>query len=85
MHDRDLLDVLDSWVASLADEEFTAVLPLLRRTFGEYGAAERAGIGRAVRGHHGANGGTPDAHDEIDAERAAGALRTVAKILEGAA
>jgi hypothetical protein len=85
MHDRDPLDVLDSWVASLSDEEFTAVLPLLRRTFGEYGAAERAGIGRAVRGHHRADGGTPDAHDEIDAERAAGALRTVAAILEGAA
>jgi uncharacterized protein DUF5682 len=85
MHDRDLLDVLDSWVASLSDEEFTAVLPLLRRTFGEYGAAERAGIGRAVRGNHRADGGTPDTHDEIDAERAAGALRTVAAILEGAA
>jgi hypothetical protein len=50
VHDRDLLAVLDTWVGSLSEEEFTGVLPLLRRTFGEYGEAERAGIGRAVRG-----------------------------------
>jgi hypothetical protein len=49
IHDQDLLSVVDSWVASLGAEEFTEVLPLLRRTFGEYEAGERAGIGRAVR------------------------------------
>ena len=49
VHDRDLLGVLDGWVASLRDEEFMEVLPLLRRTFGEFTAPERASIGRAVR------------------------------------
>jgi uncharacterized protein DUF5682 len=111
VHDRDLLSVLDTWVGSLSDEEFTEVLPLLRRTFGDYGAPERAGIGRAVRGRSGGSGpgsgsggsgsggsgsggpgsggpgsGGPGAvGDEIDVERAAGAVRTVAAILAGAA
>jgi hypothetical protein len=49
IHDQDLLSIVDSWVASLGAEDFTEVLPLLRRTFGEYEAGERAGIGRAVR------------------------------------
>jgi hypothetical protein len=97
VHDRDLLEVLDSWVASLGDEEFTGVLPLLRRTFGEYGAAERAGIGRAVRGRLPAGAGSGGSGsgsgsgsggsggEEIDAERAAGAVATVRAILEGTA
>ncbi|HEX6450448.1 MAG TPA: DUF5682 family protein [Trebonia sp.] len=95
VHDRDLLEVLDSWVASLGDEEFTGVLPLLRRTFGEYGAAERAGIGRALRGRlpdsggpgSGGSGPCPGGpgKEEIDAERAAGAVATVRAILESTA
>ncbi len=48
VHDRDLLGVLDGWVASLDDEDFLDVLPLLRRTFGEFSAPERAAIGRAA-------------------------------------
>jgi hypothetical protein len=49
VHDRELLSVLDGWVTSLRQEEFLEVLPLLRRTFGEFTAPERASIGRAVR------------------------------------
>lgn len=88
VHDRDLLGVLDGWVASLDEEDFLDVLPLLRRTFGEFSAPERASIGTAVRQLSGggtaagAADGAPD--DEIDADRAAGALRTVALILGGA-
>jgi Family of unknown function (DUF5682) len=89
MHDRELLGVLDEWVTSLGDDEFTEVLPLLRRTFGEFTAPERAGVGRAVR-----KLGSPRADDSavpadapggIDQERAAGAVRAVAAILGGAA
>ena len=53
VHDRDLLGVVDAWVASLRPAEFEEVLPLLRRTFGEFtdaGAGEhrarRASAGR---------------------------------------
>jgi Family of unknown function (DUF5682) len=88
-HDRDLLAILDGWVASLSAQDFLDVLPLLRRTFGEFAEPERASIGRAVRhpyggGHDRGGGGHGDGGaDEIDAGRAAGALRTVALILAG--
>jgi hypothetical protein len=94
-HDRDLLGILDGWVASLSEQEFLDVLPLLRRTFGEFAAPERSSIDRAVRhlrgssgqrpgaGPHGGRGNDGDDVEQIDASRAAGALRTVALILAG--
>jgi Family of unknown function (DUF5682) len=88
-HDRDLLAILDRWVASLSAQEFLDALPLLRRTFGEFAAPERSSIGRAARqltaGSSGRSAGSRGDRsgntDEIDADRAAGALRTVAMIL----
>jgi hypothetical protein len=82
VHDRDLLGVLDDWVAALGDEDFLDVLPLLRRTFSGFTAPERANIADAVKrltgGAPGRTGGEP-----VDADRAASALRTVAAILGG--
>jgi hypothetical protein len=87
VHDRDLLGVLDGWVASLDEEDFLDVLPLLRRTFGEFSAPERTAIGSAAGqlcGSRGAGAGESRADaDDIDASRAAGALATVALILGG--
>ena len=90
-HDRELLAILDGWLASLPDQGFLDALPLLRRTFGEFAEPERASIGRAARRlsdrGHGVGGvasaSADDAHgaDQLDAGRAAGALRTVALIL----
>jgi hypothetical protein len=93
-HDRDLLVILDGWLASLSEQGFLDALPLLRRTFGEFAQPERSSIGRAARhlsdgdgsrragvASYAARGdGAADAA-EIDAARAAGALRTVAMIL----
>jgi hypothetical protein len=90
VHDLELLAILDGWLASLSDQDFLDVLPLLRRTFGEFAAPERSGIGRAAR--HLPGGGRlrrpgagslagGDAGEAIDAGRAAGVLRTVAMIL----
>jgi hypothetical protein len=95
VHDRDLLAVLDGWVASLGEEEFLDVAPLLRRTFGEFSAPERASIGSAVRqlpGGHGAaarrgpagSAAGPADADDYDRDRAAAALATVEEILGGA-
>jgi hypothetical protein len=84
VHDRDLLAVLDGWVTTLPGQDFTDVLPLLRRTFGDFSAPERANIGAAVR--HLASG-APDRSrpdESIDSGRAAGVLRTVTAILTGA-
>jgi len=93
-HDRDLLAILDGWLASLSAQEFLDALPLLRRTFGEFAEPERSSIGRAARqlpggasqrrggvasGAEGSDG--TGGANEIDAERAAGVLRTVAMIL----
>jgi hypothetical protein len=90
VHDRDLLAVVDGWVASLGEEEFLNVAPLLRRVFGEFSAPERASIGTAVRqlrGGHASGAGTAAAAadaDDFDQGRAAAALATVDLILGGA-
>jgi hypothetical protein len=49
VHDDVLLRVLDRWMASLDDDQFVAALPLLRRTFGGFEAAERRAIGERLR------------------------------------
>lgn len=81
VHDRDLLGIVDSWVATLTDQDFMDVLPLLRRTFGGFAAGERASIAHAVK--HLTAGTTPSGGpgEPLDENRAAGALRTVAAIL----
>ena len=84
VHDDRLLGLADSWLAGLNDDTFQAVLPALRRTFGAFGPPERRAIGeKAARldgtGLRPAAGG--DGDDELDQERAAPAVRTVAAIL----
>jgi hypothetical protein len=82
VHDRPLLAVLDAWVTSLDDAEFLAVLPVLRRAFGDFSAAERGNIADQLR--HLAGGAAPAVAEEpVDADRAAGVLRTVASLLGG--
>jgi hypothetical protein len=83
VHDRQLLTVLDDWVATLPGDDFTDVLPLLRRTFSEYTAPERANIAAAVRNLSGGGSAAAEPGEPLDAARAAGALRTVAAILGG--
>jgi hypothetical protein len=51
LHDDALWHVLDGWLTALAPDHFTAVLPLLRRTFSTFAAAERRQMGaRAADG-----------------------------------
>jgi hypothetical protein len=91
VHDRDLLGVLDDWVAALGEQDFLDVAPLLRRTFGEFSAPERASIAAAVRhlpyragpGQAPGHGGPGGPGDEFDAGRASAALATVDLILGG--
>jgi hypothetical protein len=101
VHDKELLGVLDEWLADLPGPDFLEVLPLLRRTFSGFSHPERAAIGRAARalpGHRPALGGAPSpgtaggaatgaagAAGSFDQARAAGAMRTVAAIVSGAA
>jgi Family of unknown function (DUF5682) len=82
-HDRDLLGVLDGWLTTLGAQDFMDVLPLLRRTFGGFTPPERANIAQAVK--HLPSGAPVRAGsgEPVDADRAAGVLRTVAAILGG--
>jgi hypothetical protein len=84
LHDRALLEVVDGWLAGVGDDTFTDVLPLLRRTFATFGAAERRQIGEHVRRlSDGATGAGQAASDDdgVDAARAELVLPGVARLL----
>ncbi|ERN42262.1 hypothetical protein KR51_00010720 [Rubidibacter lacunae KORDI 51-2] len=77
LHDDTLWHVLDDWVTALPAADFTAMLPLLRRTFSTFAAAERRQMAERVR-HGGTTGAI--APDEADASGAA-VLPLVAQLL----
>ncbi|WP_214320693.1 DUF5682 family protein [Nonomuraea sediminis] len=77
VHDPRLLELVDSWLAHLTGDQFTEVLPLLRRTFSEFAAPERRAIGDRLK----AGARTVSAGEQVDEERAAPAVRTVLTIL----
>jgi hypothetical protein len=80
VHTDALFRVLDGWVAGLSADAFTALLPLLRRTFSTFPAPERRNIGqRVTRG--GATAARRQVDDEIDEERAARVLPLVRSLL----
>jgi hypothetical protein len=74
-----LLDLVDGWLAGVPDEAFTDVLPLLRRTFATFSAAERRQIGARVRRLDDDGARPPD--DDLDHDRAELVLATVARLL----
>ncbi|MFA1538983.1 DUF5682 family protein [Actinomadura monticuli] len=80
LHDEPLLRLVDAWIATLPAGSFTDVLPLLRRTFGAYPAAERRAMGERLRRHdrHPA-GAAPE--ENVDERRAAPAAETTLQIL----
>jgi hypothetical protein len=49
LHDDELLGVVDEWVASVSEQVFEDLLPLLRRTFSRFESAERRQIGTHLR------------------------------------
>ncbi|TDD79354.1 DUF5682 family protein [Actinomadura rubrisoli] len=79
-HDEALLRLVDDWISDLPGDSFTDVLPLLRRTFGAYAAAERRSIGEQVRRLDNASTPRPTT-DTLDAARAAPAAETALTIL----
>lgn len=78
VHDPRLLALVDGWLSGLTGDQFTEVLPLLRRTFAAFEAPERRAIGQRVRA---AGSGTASGPHEVDEDRAARAVRTVQMIL----
>jgi Family of unknown function (DUF5682) len=84
VHDGKLLALADGWLAALTADAFTAVLPALRRTFGEFAPPERRAIGQKAALLDGSGRGpvvVADAGDDLDQERAALAAGAAALIL----
>ena len=79
VHDAELRAVVDRWLSSLTPQAFDETVPLLRRTFGSFEAAERRQLGRLVAGgeREVLTGFAPGADDA----RVAAALRTVRHLL----
>ncbi|RFU37443.1 hypothetical protein DZF91_32865 [Actinomadura logoneensis] len=80
VHDDVLLRLVDGWIAGLPAGAFTDVLPLLRRAFAEFAAAERRAIGDRVR-HLSDPPSARPLDDPVDPVRAAPATETVLRIL----
>lgn len=81
VHDDQLWGIVDRWVSLLAEERFTEVLPLLRRTFGTFGAPERRALGeRAGQGGR-ADPAGPSGEDDLDQARADLVVPTLRRLL----
>jgi hypothetical protein len=81
IHDADLRRLLDEWVNQLGEAQFIDMLPLLRRTFGTFAAAERQAIAERVA--RGTRNVDRQPSEEVDLELAAPALATVDLLLGG--
>ena len=81
LHHTELWHILDSWVGDLPEDNFTELLPLLRRSFSRFQPPERQKMLDLAR--RGAQAAAPSAQDEEwDARRAAGALERVKGIFQ---
>lgn len=81
LHDLTLWSVLDDWVTTLHGEAFTALLPLLRRTFSTFAAPERREMGERVTQGHLLPSSPAEEFGRYDAERAEAVLPLLARLL----
>ncbi|MEU6710486.1 DUF5682 family protein [Nonomuraea sp. NPDC046802] len=79
VHDPRLLALVDGWLTGLSADQFTDVLPLLRRTFGGFAVPERRAIGERLRSA--GRGEEGHVEQDVDERRAAPAVATVLTIL----
>ncbi|MCG9890008.1 MAG: DUF5682 family protein [Thermosynechococcaceae cyanobacterium MS004] len=79
LHDKEIWSVLDQWITELPAEDFIALLPLLRRTFAAFTAAERRQMAQRVK--HGAIENKTRTVTNLDGDRASLALPLVAQLL----
>jgi hypothetical protein len=82
VHDERLLSLVDGWLTAIPADTFVEVLPLLRRTFGEFAGPERRAIGERVRRRVRGAGDGPSADTfGLDLERAERVLPTLRLLL----
>lgn len=82
IHDVELRGLVDEWVAGLTDQEFTDVLPLVRRTFSTFSPPERRLIGERLAAAR-TRGPAPRGVEPYDLALAGPALAVVDRILGG--
>ena len=73
LHDDAVWALIDGWISNLGHEHFLRVVPLLRRSFAEFEAADRRDLGARVKRPLGAAPAVA-AQSTWDATRAARAL-----------
>lgn len=80
--DNNLWSLVDQWVKNLSEEDFIALLPLMRRTFSQFSHAERRKIGeKAKKGDSGAVTIDTVSNENVDRERGLNAIPVVAQLL----
>jgi hypothetical protein len=79
VHDAELRAVVDRWLSSLTPQAFDETIPLLRRTFGAFEAAERRQLGVLVAG--GERPVLPTFGADVDPARLDAVLVTVRHLL----
>ena len=80
LHDDKLWQVLDSWVSQLSGDTFTALLPLLRRTFSTFSAPERRQMGERVK-RRDVRPVAPTVAEDFDERSADAVLPIIAQLL----
>lgn len=79
LHDDTIWQVLDDWVTTLSSDQFTTLLPLLRRTFSSFSPPERRQMGERVRaGSHQTRSAIAT---EFDTARAESTLPLISQLL----
>src|SRR5690606_18194037 len=81
VHDAVLWNAIDAWIGSLGAEAFIEVLPLLRRTFATFQAAERRQIGEQAKRGGVASTALPQSDLPFNYDRAARVVPLVMKLL----
>jgi len=83
IHDRAILTLVDAWLAELGPDDFTEVLPVLRRALGAYNKPERRALADrvAVLDREGA---VQETDEDLPLDALAAALETVRLLLGGA-
>jgi hypothetical protein len=83
LHNEDLWSILDGWVASLSEDWFVPLLPLLRRTFSTFPSGERRQMGQHARTGESKRTRRPAAASDlaVDVVRADRVIPVIAQIL----
>ena len=82
LHDENLWNVVDGWLTQLTTDHFTAIVPLLRRTFATFAAPERRQMGERVKkGQTVGQANGRVRQDNFDSERAEKVLPLLAQCL----